>query len=259
MRRSNIHPPDRYGDKESTFAFALAAAEIINSVDEPESYAEAKRSRQWQKWSVGCDEEMDSLIKNLTWVMVDKPENQKLISCKWLSKLKPGMTETDPPRYKARLVARGFTQREGIDYQEVFALVVKHVSIRMLLSVVVNLDLELEQMDIKTTFLHGNIEETLYISQPEGYEIGDPEKKVCLLKKSLYSLKQSPRQWNNSFDQFMITNGFKRSEHDPCVYTKQVSESSHLYLLLYVDDMLITAKEMTDVQRLKDQLSSTFE
>lgn len=148
-------------------------------------------------------------------------------------------------------MARGFTQKQGIDYQEVFAPVVKHVSIRMLLSLVVNLDLELEQMDVKTASLHGNLKEDLYMHQPEGYMVKGKEHQVCLLKKSLYGLKQSPRQWNKRFDQFMKEHDFCRSEYDMCVYTKKLSEGGYIYRLLYVDDMLIAAKSMSDIIILK--------
>lgn len=113
-------------------------------------------------------------------------------------------------------------------------------------------------MDVKTAFLHGSLEEDLYMYQPEGYE--DPEKKdhVCLLKKS-YGLKQSPRQWNRRFDQFMKSRRFVRSEHDQYVYTREDSNKGAVYLLLYVDDMLIASKSMSEVEKLKAELSSEFE
>lgn len=232
--------------------------ELMN-IEEPTYYAEAKASEDWEKWDLASDDEMDSLIKNGTWVLVKRPKDRKVISCKWLYKLKPGMTEEDPKRHKARLVARGFTQKEGIDYHEVFAPVVKHVSIRTLLSLVVNLDLELEQMDVKPAFLHGNLEENLYMEQPEGYEEKSKPDHVCLLKKSLSGLKQSPRQWNKRFDEFMTLNGYKRSQRDACVYTAEGSDGSLVYLLLYVDDMLLAAMDMRDIKKLKEQLDSSFE
>ena len=188
-----------------------------------------------------------------------RTKDRKVISCKWLYKIKLGITEEDPKRHKARLVARSFTQKEGIDYHEVFAPVVKHVSIRTLLSLVVNLDLELEQMDVKTAFLHGNLEDDLYMEQPEGYEDKSKPDHVCFLKKSLYGLKQSPRQWNKRFDEFMTLQGYQRSQHDVCVYTTEGSDGSLVYLLLYVDDMLLVAKDMRDVKKLKNQLESSFE
>lgn len=126
------------------------------------------------------------------------------------------------------------------------------------MSAVVNQDLELEQMDVKTAFLHGNLDQELYMEQPEGFEVNKEKDQVCLLKKSLYGLKQSPRLWNKRFNQFMIDQKFNRSGHDSCVYVKKV-EVGYVYLLLYVDDMLLAAKEMAEITKLKKVLSSEFE
>ena len=166
--RRTVVPPMKFNDYDCTeVAFALCMFEIMN-VEEPSDYSEARASKEWDKWSIASDVEMNSLIKNNTWVLVKRPKDRKVISCRWLYKIKPGITEEEPERHKASLVARGFTQMEGIDYHEVFAPVVKHVSIRVLLSLVVNLDPELEQMDVKTAFLHGNLDEDLFMEQPEG-------------------------------------------------------------------------------------------
>nr|GEW09586.1 retrotransposon protein, putative, Ty1-copia subclass [Tanacetum cinerariifolium] len=152
---------------------------------------------------------------------------------------KEGIEGVQKPRYKARLVARGFTQRPGIDYNKVFSLVVRHTSIRVILALTVCKDYELEQLDVKMAFLHRNLEEIIYMKQPLGYEQGN---KVYLLKKSLYSLKQSPRQWYKRFDEYMLSYGFKRSSYDSCVYSRSYVPGEYIYLLLYVDDMLIAYK-----------------
>ena len=119
-------------------------------------------------------------------------------------------------------------------------------------------DFELEQLDVKTAFLHGELEEDNYMEQPEGFVIPGKEKLFCKLKKSLYGLKQSPRQWYKRFDTFMLSQGFKRSNYDSCVYLKTVNGST-IYLLLYVDDMLIAAKSMSGINKLKKQPSNEFE
>ncbi|CAM8886688.1 unnamed protein product [Rhodiola kirilowii] len=137
---------------------------------------------------------MESLNKNMTWEIMDKPSKARLVGCKWVFKRKDGISGVEAPRLKARLVAKGFTQKEGIDFKEIYSPVVKHRSIRIILSLVANFNLELEQLDVKTTFLHGSLDETIFMRQPEGFNVGDPDKKVCLLKKSLYGLKQFPRQ-----------------------------------------------------------------
>ncbi|CAM8878626.1 unnamed protein product [Rhodiola kirilowii] len=181
-------------------------------------------------------DEMDSLKKNKTWEIVDRPAKARLVGSKWIFTRKEGIPGVEPPRLKARLVARGFTQKEGIDFNEIFSPVVKHRSIRIMLSLVAYFDYELEQLDVKTAFLHGNLDETIYMRQPEGFVVGDPEKQVCLLKRSLYGLKQSPRLWYRRFDEFMFNCGFKRSDYDWCIYYKHVQGQSVIYLLLYVGD-----------------------
>lgn len=150
-----------------------------------------------------------------------------------------GIPGVERLRHKSRLVAKGYAQTEEVDYNEVFAPVVKHVSIRLLLSAVVQYDLELEQLDVKMAFLLGVLKERVYMEQPEGYIRKGKEDMVCLLRKSLYGLKQSLRKWNYRFHTYMIKVGYKRSEYDPCVYLKGSEVEDMVYILLYVDDMLI--------------------
>ncbi|KAL3623658.1 hypothetical protein CASFOL_032474 [Castilleja foliolosa] len=180
------------------------------------------------------------------------------MGCKWVFKVKEGISGMERPRYKARLVAKGFTQREGVDYNEIFAPVVKQTTIRLILALVTNLDLELDQMDVTTAFLHGELEEEIFMNQPTGFEKG--ENKVCLLKKSLYGLKQAPRQWNKRFDLFMNSIGYKRSMYDNCAYTNGGNDwSTRVLLLLYVDDILIIGKSRKIVDGLKSKLKMEFE
>ncbi|KAG8501075.1 hypothetical protein CXB51_003199 [Gossypium anomalum] len=174
-------------------------------------------------------------------------------------KNKEGTPGVEEPRYKARLVAKGYSQILEADFTDVFSPVVKHSSIRALLGIVAMHDLELEQLDVKIVFLHGELEEDIYIQQPEGFTILEKEDYVCLLKKSLYGLKQSPRQWYKRFDSFMTSHDFKRSSFASCVYFKKNSDGSFVYLLLYVDDMLIVAKDKGEIRKVKAQLSEEFE
>ena len=143
-----------------------------------------------------------------------------------------------------------------------FSPVVKHSSIRVLLAMVALFDLKVEQLDVKIAFLHGELEEQIYMHQPEGFIISGKENHVCLLKKSLYGLKQSPRQWYKRFVTFMIgneSNDYHRSEYDNCVYHKKLFDGSFIYLLLYVDDMLIAYKNMFEINMSKTQLQREFE
>ncbi len=149
------------------------------------------------------NEEMHSLHKKRTWELVTLPKGKKAIGCKWVYAKKERFPGKNEVRYKARLVAKGYAQKEGIDYNEVFSPVVKHSSIQILLALVAQYDLELVQLDVKTAFLHGDLEEEIYMTQPDGFKVADKENWVCKLTKSLYGLKQSPRQWYKRFDQFM--------------------------------------------------------
>ncbi|CAL8994262.1 unnamed protein product, partial [Prunus brigantina] len=183
----------------------------------------------------------------------------KAIGCKWVYAKKTESLGKDNVRFKARLVAKGYAQKEGIDYNEVFSPVVKHSSIRILLALVAQFDLELAQLDVKTAFLHGDLEEEIYMSQPEGFKVAGKENWVCKLQKSLYGLKQSPRQWYKRFDRFMIGQKYTRSHFDHCVYFRKLRDGTFIYLLLYVDDMLIACKSKVEIDRLKTQLSNEFE
>lgn len=255
--RREVRPPRRFDDEEY-YAEAHYTTEDGEPV-EPYDYREARMDQNWSEWSKAMDEEMSSQDKNHTWTVITRPEGQRIIGSRWIYKYKLGTPGVEEPRFKVRLVAKGYAQREGIDYHEIFAPVVKHVSIRILLNIVVQEDLELEQLDVKTAFLHGELKEKIYMTPPEGYESRFKKNEVCLLNKSLYGLKQAPRQWNEKFDNYMTEIGFVRGSYDNCAYIKVLPDGSRIYLLLYVDDMLVAAKNMFDIIELKKELSLRFE
>lgn len=149
--------------------------------------------------------------------------------------------------------------REGIDFNEIFSPVVKHTNIRVILTLVAVHDLELEQMDVKMSFFTWSTRGKINMSQPKGYEVKGKEHMVCLLKKSLYGLKQSLRQWYKRFDSLVISNGHNSSSFDSCVYFKIESSGYFMYLLLYVDDMLIASGDVDAINKLKKLLNSEFE
>jgi hypothetical protein len=244
--------------EECNIAFALSCAEDVDCSLDPSTYNEAMVSNDSDKWLFAMQEEMQSLEKNGAWDIIRLLKEKKTIRCKWIFKRKEGSSPIEPPRFKERLVAKCFSQIPGIDYNDVFSLVVKNSSIHTFLSIVAMRDLELEQLDVKTVFLHGELEEEIYMDQPKGSMVPSKEKFVCKLNKSHYGLKKSPRQWYKRFNSFMISNGFKRSQYDSCVYIRFVN-GSPIYLLLYVDDMLIATKSKKEIATLKAQLSSKFE
>ena len=157
------------------FAQADLIAHALNvgkklDLNEPSTFEEACQREDKDLWLAAMKEEMQSLHKNQTWKLVDRPSNKKVIGCRWIFKKKPGIPGVEPPRYKARVVAKRFSQIKGVDYHEVFSPVVKHTSIRLLLAIVAMFDLELEQMDVKTAFLHGSLDEEIYIEQALGFK-----------------------------------------------------------------------------------------
>lgn len=224
---------------------------------EPECYQEAVRNGASIKWEKAMQEEMSSLEINNTWDLVRKPEDKRVLQNKWVYRIKHEVGGSK--RYKARLVVKGFRQKQGIDYNEIFSPVVKMTSIRVILSLVAVQDMFLEQLDVKTAFLHGDLEEEIYMSQPEGFEVKDKERMVCRLKRSLYGLKQAPRQWYLKFDQFMQKNNFKRCQSDHCVYVQRYANGDICILTLYVDDMLVAGTSMQRIVDLKKKLASAFE
>ena len=172
---------------------------------------------------------------------------------------KQGSPNQSTPQYKVRLVAKDFAQKKGIDYNEVFSPVVKHASIRILLALIAEYELELAQLDVKTAFLHRDLGKEIYMTQLCGFKVAGKENNMCRLIKFLYGLKQSPRQWYKRFEQFIKGQKFTRSEHDHCVYFRRLLDRDFIYLLLYVDDMLIASKNRDEIERLKKRLAFEFE
>jgi hypothetical protein len=224
--------------------------------DDPRIVREAVDLEDGNLWKRTIDEEMASLDKNEACDLVELSTGRNLIGNKWVFK-KTLNVEGKVKKYKVRLVAKGYSQVEGIDFGEIFSYVVNLTSIIFLLSIVVAFDFEVKQMDVKTSFLHGDLEEEIYMKQPEGFGVKGKEL-VCKLKNLMYGLKQSPRMWYQKFDTYMLGLGFTRSKEDHCVYFKLIGD--HLiYLVLYVDDMLLIRNNKKIIQDVKTQLSSKFD
>ena len=185
-------------------------------------------------WKEAVNSEIESILSNHTRELVDLPPGNKPLGSKGIFKRKMKDDGTID-KYKARLVVKGFRQKEGLDYFDTYSPVTRITSIRMLIALAAVYGLEIHQVDVKTTFLNGELEEEIYIEHPKGFVVPGKEMKVCKLIKSLYGLKQAPKQWHAKFDQTMLSNGFKINECDKCVYIKD-TPNQEVILCLYVDE-----------------------
>ena len=181
-----------------------------------------------KEWFEAIKEKMNSMKSNGVWDLVDLSLGHKIIGNKWVLNFKHKADGTID-RYKARLVAKGYTQQKVIDYEEIFSHVVKFASIHLILAIVARMDLELYQMDVKTAFLNGELDEEIYMDKPLGFKLKGQERKVCKLKRSIYGLKHASRQWNLKFHQAMLKDGFTMLEDDHCVYIKR--SNNHFIIL----------------------------
>ncbi|XP_055632911.1 uncharacterized protein LOC129773335 [Toxorhynchites rutilus septentrionalis] len=237
-------PPIRYEDA-SNLAYG----------SEPRSYEEAINGAERASWTAAMKEELQSHQRNSTWTIGPLPKERKAVGSKWLYKRKLD-EHGNFIRYKARLVAQGFSQKYGTDFDQVFAPVAKQVTFRFLLTIVTRRQLLVKHVDIKTAYLYGKLSETVYMRQPRGYETGGMNE-VCHLKKSLYGLKQSGRIWNKTIDDCFKKLGFVQSIADACLYVK-TKDNKHYFIHLYVDDMLIVCESEAEYEAILGALSKQF-
>ena len=229
----------------------------IGVENDPETFSQAISCNESELWYNAMKDELDSMKSNEVWDLVELPKGVQAIGCKWVYKTKRDSLG-NIERYKARLVAKGFTQKEGIDYTETFSSVSKKDSLRIILALVAHLDLELQQMDVKTSFLNGDLEEEVYMKQPEGFSSREGEHLVCKLKKSIYGLKQASHQWYYKFHGVITSFGFIENPMDQCIYQK-VSGSKTCFLVLYVDDILLATNDKGMMHGVKQFLSKNFD
>ncbi|KAK1685214.1 hypothetical protein QYE76_046062 [Lolium multiflorum] len=229
---------------------------VDNNDEDPATYEEAMMSPDSNKWQEAMKSEMGSMYDNKVWTLVELPDSRKAVENKWIFKRK---TDADGniTVYKARLVAKGFRQIQGVDYDETFSPVAKLKSVRILLAIAAFFDYEIWQMDVKTAFLNGDIEEELYMVQPKGFVDPKNADKVCKLQRSIYGLKQASRSWNRRFDKVIKDFGFIQCHGEACIY-KKVSGSSVAFLILYVDDILLIGNDIELLSSVKGYLNNSF-
>ena len=257
-RRSNRtrQPP---GDWWKANVALLSNAQTAHG--DPKSFRDAMYGPNGPLWVLSMDLEYKAHVKNGSWVLVPRPPGANVLRSKWVYKTKEEQKADGllGIRHKSRICAVGLGQVLGIDYTETYAPVVKLVSIRILLSITAAMDLLLHNMDVVTAFLNGDLDELVYMEQPRGYEKGNPRDVVCLLKKSICGLKQSPRQWYAKIDELLCSAlNMQHNDADDCLYVRKTGKSI-LLIALYVDDLLIACSDESTLLDTKRQLSQRFE
>jgi Reverse transcriptase (RNA-dependent DNA polymerase)/gag-polypeptide of LTR copia-type/Integrase core domain/GAG-pre-integrase domain/Domain of unknown function (DUF4219)/Zinc knuckle len=224
-------------------------------VADPTCFEEAANKEEWNK---AMQEEIAAIERNNTWNLVRLPEGKNVISVKWLYKTKIG-SDGKLVKHKARLVVRGFTQEQGVDFDETFAPVARFETIRTILAIAARLKLTVHQFDVKSAFLNGELKEDVYIEQPRGFEIHGKEEMVYKLNKALYGLKQAPRAWYSKIDGYFAENGFVRSSSEHSLYVKKTGSNDFLLVCIYVDDMIYMGSNQDLIEKFKESMKRKFE
>ncbi|WVZ87057.1 LOW QUALITY PROTEIN: hypothetical protein U9M48_033752 [Paspalum notatum var. saurae] len=233
---------------------ALSTAAVEPGISPvPSSVRDALADPHWRR---AMEEEYAALLANQTWDLVPPPPGGNVVTGKWIWTHKRRADGT-LDRYKARWVLRGFTQRPGVDYDETFSPVVKPATVRTVLSLALSRSWPVHQLDVKNAFLHGTLTETVYCIQPAGFVDPTRPDMVCRLNKSLYGLKQAPRAWYSRFATFLVTLGFTEAKSDTSLFIYRHGDEM-AYLLLYVDDIVLTASSPSLLQRIITSLQQEF-
>jgi hypothetical protein len=221
---------------------------------EPRIFEEANNDEHWIK---AMEEELNQIEKNETWELVPRPKDKNVIGTKWVFRNKLN-EDGQVTRNKERLVCKGYAQVEGIDFEETFSHVSRMEAIRMILAYACSKRITVYQMDVKSTFLNGELEEEVYIEQPEGFLLSEREDYVCILKKSLYGLKQAPRAWYSRLDKYLQQQGFRKGNADNNLYIK-VDQDNILIIEVYVDDIIFGSDDDRLSQNFSKDMQSEFE
>ena len=247
----NDYETDSMPEKLDSSAFVHYCYNTVSKI--PCNYKEAISSNESVDWKRAMDEEIQALKDNETFEAVELPEGKSAIGGRWVFALKDG---PNGQRFKARYVAKGYSQTQGIDYTETFSPTARMSSIRMLVQVAIQENMYVHQMDVKTAYLNAPIDCELFINAPEGYN--DSGKNLILkLKKSLYGLKQSGRNWNHMIHDYLMSQSFKQSEVDNCVYVKSTVHGK-VIIIIWVDDIILAASNENMLRDEKSSLCNQF-
>ncbi|CAI7834932.1 unnamed protein product [Closterium sp. NIES-53] len=227
----------------------------VNLPHEPASMEEALAGDDREAWLASREDDFQSHMENETWTLTNLPPRRKALDCTWVLRVKTD-AEGRLERRKTRLVIKGFQQREGIDFQEVFAPVAKAPMLRLLLAAAAVCGWKVEQMDVKTAFLYGVVDEEIYMKQPEGYDDGSG--RVCRLNKAIYGLKQAPRCWYARLVEVLEALGFKVSGCDESLFMTE-GEKEKVFLLVYVDESLLFSPSLERIKEVQGKLKETFQ
>eukprot|EP00873_Tetraselmis_striata_P042413 jgi/Tetstr1/462677/TSEL_007643.t1 len=253
-----VHPENPNDDAAAMMAAAFAA--VTQGVDEPITLKQALSGPFKEQWAQAVESEFNLLEKQGTWVVCELPEERTAIPSKWVFKVKYN-ADGSIARFKARLVVQGCRQRHGIDYAETFAPTVKFTTIRVLFAIAVQYGWNIHQVDVDTAFLYAPVEEEIYMRPPPGYEQYDAKGRPMVLRllKSLYGLKQSPRNWHNTLHKFLVCYGFQQLKSDPGAYVYWQGGQLICILVVYVDDMIFAFKNAVWAADFKTALGARFD
>ena len=236
----------------SAYAHAYEFVRSAVCEDEPATYRQALNSHSSDKWRKAMDEELAALERQNTFDLVPRPSGRTIVGSKWVYKIKR-LADGSIERYKARGVAKGFSQQPGYDYDEIFAPVVRYESLRLLLALCAHFGWKPRQFDVKSAFLYGKLSETVYMQPLPGYE---KDNMVWKLNRCIYGLKQSAHEWYGEFSRSLLAKGFQISTFDPCVF---VHHTEQIFISVYVDDITIFAAHSSNVESLIDHIKTEFE
>jgi len=234
----------------------IPACFVADLVAQPQEPSSVQQALQHPHWLQAMQAEMNALHSNKTWTLVPRQANMNIISSKWVFKIKT-RSDGSLERYKARLVARGFSQQPGLDYDETSSPVIKPSTIRLILTIGLSQGWSVKQLDVSNAFLHGDLQEQVYLAQPPGFEDSSHPDYVCHLHKALYGLKQTPCAWYLKFSNYIQQMGFTRCPYDQSLFYR-TQGSDILLLLIYVDDILLTGSSSSQITKLIAHLSAVF-